>query len=83
MRKPLDEMTPEELRAERIWQECHFLELVAHLEDQKSATTWYSRLWQKWGEIVGIAVKIFVGTFMYALIVSVVFKLFVVVLAGM
>ena len=73
MRKPLEDMTPEERRAEAEFQEEHFRHLTSHLEPPKPLPkTWYGRWWRKWGEIVDTTVRIFVGSFLYIAIASII-----------
>ena len=63
MRKELDDMTPEELREERWFQEDHFRHLVSNMPLRKDAPkTWYGRWWREWEECVTTTAKIFFGT---------------------
>ena len=53
MRKRLDNMSPDELRRERAYQEEHFLYLVADIPLYKDLPkTWYGRWWRKWNELI-------------------------------
>ncbi len=68
-----NKMTPEELRAEKLYQEKHFRYLVSHLDPPLSPPeTWYGRWWRRWCGVVDTTVRIFVGTIMYLVIVSIV-----------
>lgn len=63
MRKDLKDMTPDELRLEKLHQEEHFQHLVSHLPPVKnSPKTWYAKLWYKWEELVVTTAKIIFGT---------------------
>ena len=53
MRKRLDDMSPEELRLEKAYQEAHFLHLVSDIPLVKDLPkTWYGRWWRKWDELI-------------------------------
>jgi len=70
MRKPIDEMTPEEHRIERHYQENHFQYLVADIPAPKDTPkTWYGRWWRKWSEPVTILGKIIFGTILICAVV--------------
>lgn len=63
MRKALDEMTPDELRRERKYQEGHFQNLVKDLNISESyPTSWLSRCWGEWRELVVTTAKIIFWT---------------------
>ena len=63
MRKNLDDMTPEELREEALYQENHFRYLVSNIPILKDAPkTWYGRWWREWEECVVTTGKIVFGT---------------------
>ncbi len=63
MRKPLDEMTPEERRAERWYQEDHFQNLVSDMKPRRPLpTTWFGHWWLKWGELTTTTAQIVIGT---------------------
>lgn len=63
MRKDLDDMTPEELREEKRFQENHFRHLVSDMPILKDAPkTWYGRWWREWEACVTTTAKIIFGT---------------------
>jgi hypothetical protein len=71
MRKPLDEMTPEELRIEKWWQEEHFRHLVSDMQPVRPVpTTRFGNWWLKWGEVITTTTKIVVGTVLFCAVVS-------------
>ncbi len=71
MRKPLDEMTPEERREEKWYQEDHFRHLVSEMRPQRPIPkTRFERWWCEWGELVTTATHIVVGTALICAAVS-------------
>ncbi len=63
MRKPLDEMTPDELRRESEYQEGHFQNLVKGLDiSGPYPTSWLSRCWGEYRELVVTTAKIIFWT---------------------
>ena len=53
MRQRLDDMSPDELRREKAYQEEHFRHLVSDLPLAKDLPkTWYGRWWHKWEESI-------------------------------
>lgn len=70
--KSRDEMTPEELLAEKKFQEEHFEWLVSHLEEPEEPKTpqpWYSR-W--WNGVVGVVVKMVMVFVIFSIIAAIV-----------
>ncbi len=61
MRKRLDDMSADELRREKAYQEEHFRHLVSDIPLYKDLPkTWYGKWWREWQElIVTIAAIVF------------------------